>query len=510
MKDEKKRFISVLLSTVIVLGSLLILPLSASAVTEADYKYKVENSSVKITEYIGTDKAVEIPSEIDGKKVTSIGKHAFSEKDITELTIPDGVKKIEDEAFTFCKQLKKVVIPDSVEKIGDAAFEYDEKLCDINIPSNLKEIPYNFIFCTAVGEIKIPDSVKKIASYAFSNTKLKRIEIPDSVTTIGDRAFAYCKKLTYVKLSANIKKIPSEVFRSDSSLESVKIPDSVVSFESAAFYKSGIKIISIGKNVKSISEYAFLKMPNLGGFKVSARNKNYSAENGVLYNKKQDTLLSYPDAKSAERFTVGKKVKEIGRYAFSYSLNLKKVKLSKGVKIIGASAFRESSITGVSFPSTLKTISANAFHSSKLKSVSIPKSVTKINSKAFSNCKSLKTLKFKGSSKLKLSYGIFRYCTALKKVNMPQAKKEYGWTFSGCTSLKKVTFSGKIKTIAFQDFSDCNSLKSVTVPKSVTKIEKEALGYVNDYPRKSFTIKGVKNSAAHKYAKKNKLKFIAV
>ena len=37
---------------------------------------------------------VNIPTEIDGKPVTSIGKHAFSGFSLTEITIPDSVPSI--------------------------------------------------------------------------------------------------------------------------------------------------------------------------------------------------------------------------------------------------------------------------------------------------------------------------------------------------------------------------------------------------------------------------------
>ena len=63
---------------------------SASAETYGDYEYKVlDDGTVEITKYSGTDEKVVIPSTINGKKVTSIGEWAFSDcESFTTITIP--------------------------------------------------------------------------------------------------------------------------------------------------------------------------------------------------------------------------------------------------------------------------------------------------------------------------------------------------------------------------------------------------------------------------------------
>ena len=57
-----------------------------------------------ITEYIRKGRDVVIPSEIDGKSVTSIGNRAFEFCDgLTSITIPRSVKSIGNELFGWCK-----------------------------------------------------------------------------------------------------------------------------------------------------------------------------------------------------------------------------------------------------------------------------------------------------------------------------------------------------------------------------------------------------------------------
>lgn len=53
--------------------------------------------------------SVEIPSEINGIKVTAIGKDAFSYcSHLKKLTIPEGITTIEDHAFGCCTALTNI------------------------------------------------------------------------------------------------------------------------------------------------------------------------------------------------------------------------------------------------------------------------------------------------------------------------------------------------------------------------------------------------------------------
>ncbi|MGN1126431.1 MAG: leucine-rich repeat protein, partial [Ruminococcus sp.] len=88
--------------------------------------------------------------------------------------------------------------------------------------------------------------------------------------------------------------------------------------------------------------------------------------------------------------------------------------------------------------------------------------------------------------------------------------------FDSCDNLQKITIPSNVKTITKGEFWNCPKLKTVTVPKAVTKIGDYSLGYKEndwDYSSekiKGFTIKGKTGSTAHKYAKKNGFKFVAI
>jgi hypothetical protein len=67
----------------------------------------------------------------------SIGANAFSYAGITELFIPEGVKKIGAFAFYGCENLVSVTIPDSVEEIGNYAFGDCPVLATVTMPAHV-------------------------------------------------------------------------------------------------------------------------------------------------------------------------------------------------------------------------------------------------------------------------------------------------------------------------------------------------------------------------------------
>jgi TolB-like protein len=156
---------------------------------------------IAITDYKGTGKDVVIPAKIIRRPVTSIGERAFSENQLTSVTIPDSVTSIGDYAFNG-NDLTSVTIPDSVTSIGDSAFSGND-LTSVIIPDSVTSIgDYAFSY-NKLTSVTIPDSVTSIRDYAFQRNQLTSVIIPDSVTSIGNYAF-YDNDLTSVTMPANV------------------------------------------------------------------------------------------------------------------------------------------------------------------------------------------------------------------------------------------------------------------------------------------------------------------
>lgn len=96
-----------------------------------------------------------------------------------------------------------------------------------------------------------------------------------SVTAIGEGAFQNC-----------------------ASLKTVDLPDSLTAIESNAFAGTGLTSVAIPAAVTTIADGAFAGCTALTGYTVDGGNANYSAADGVLYNKAGTSLLHWPGGKS--------------------------------------------------------------------------------------------------------------------------------------------------------------------------------------------------------------------
>ena len=138
-------------------------------------------------------KAIIIPSEINGIKVTGIATDAFRSKGLTSVVIPNSVTSIGINAF-LSNQLTSVEIPNSVTSIGINAF-YINQLTSVEIPNSVTSIG-NYAFATnKLTSVVIPNSVTSIGLYAFYNNQLTSASVPTS-TVIQANTFPAATVIT--------------------------------------------------------------------------------------------------------------------------------------------------------------------------------------------------------------------------------------------------------------------------------------------------------------------------
>ena len=82
---------------------------------------EITYNSNTVNSYTG---AIDIPAELDGKKVVAIGYRAFASSSITSVTIPSGVTRFGDYAFASCYSLNKMTLRSGViPTVGDWCFD---------------------------------------------------------------------------------------------------------------------------------------------------------------------------------------------------------------------------------------------------------------------------------------------------------------------------------------------------------------------------------------------------
>lgn len=203
--------------------------------------YKVsENGNITITSFDDSVTEVEIPSEIDGCPVTSIGITAFLGKKLTSITIPESITTIERSAFSSCSALESVVLPNSLVTLGEDAFSNCVGLQSVELSGNISSISGSaFRSCTGLKEITIPDGITSIGNQAFDGcTGLKTINFPDSLINISPYAFRECSALESVTIPENVTSISIEAFSYCSSLKEITIMNPECSIGNGAISNS--------------------------------------------------------------------------------------------------------------------------------------------------------------------------------------------------------------------------------------------------------------------------------
>jgi hypothetical protein len=145
------------------------------------------------------------------------------------------------------------------------------------------------------------------------------------------------------------------------------------------------------------------------------------------------------------------------------------------VTCIADYAFYETSLTGVTIPTSVTNIGQSAFlFCSSLTSVTIPGSVSVIGDYAFDSCSSLACATI-ASGVTSIGTGQFADCTSLAGVTIPGSVASIGDSaFNGCTSLTNATIGVGVGSVGEQAFAYCERLPGVTIPGTVASIGEQA------------------------------------
>ena len=463
------------------------------------------DGTLEIDKYVGNDTIFEIPAEIGGKKVTSIGYKAFENRtSLTNATIPDGVTHIDECAFQGCSSLTDIALPDSLTIIDSYAFNNCVMLTSITIPNGVTRIEWaTFYGCSALTDLVLPDSVTYIGYKVFFDCpSLKTVTIPASVTDIGEYAFGY---------------------HDDDNWNLAKI--------------DGFKI-NYTKNTWGhyyAKQNGFSDEPCL----VAELNEDGTT---LKISKYADNDTEYVIPEEID----GKKVTSIGNDAFQGNTSLISVTIPGSIKDIGDNAFSGcSSLESVTISDGVERILYRAFYNcTSLKTVTVPASVTYIDNNAlgyYSDDGGININKIDGFTinYTKYTHGHL-YATANGFTNegylyfnildddTVEIKRYIGndtvyeipaeidgkqvtgitnYAFENRSSLTSVTIPDGVTSISLYAFYNCTSLKTVTVPASVTTIGDYAFGYFDDEYQKTkidgFKINYTKNTAGHRYAFEN-------
>jgi hypothetical protein len=333
----------------------------------------------------------------------------------------------------------------SAEKTGTKLYRYRDY--EYFYRGNSAQI---FDYCGTESKLKIPSKIngRKIIKIGYDddtkffyyepaegwwhygfwyNGYVEEVSLPETVTELGYECFAYCDRLRKVKLGNGIKRLNKREFAQCERLKSLNMPESLEDFCVSSIAGTRIKKVRFGKNLKKFDDEFYAQLESIS---VSKKNKRFSSEKGVLYNKKKTKLIYYPSE-------------------------------------------------------------------SKRKSIKLPDTITELDD---------------------------IYWTKLESITLPKKLKKLKYTaIEDNQKLTQIKFTGKEKiTVEKRAVYNCRKLKTVTIPENVVKIGKKAFGFweyeykkngeyiSEDKKIEGFTIRGKKDSAAYKYAKKYGFSFIEI
>lgn len=290
------------------------------------------------------------------------------------------------------------------------------------------------------GNITIPASidglpVTAIGAHAFGfRTNLTGVTIPDSITNIGPLAFNYCSVLT-----------------------NAIIGESVATIGDGAFAGTRLRSINIPNSVTELGDNVFSGCYSLSSIDVGPLNPNYSSIAGVVFDKAQTLLVTYPPAKGPY-YTIPSSVTSIGDYAFDGVSGLMNVEIPDGVTNIGVRAFADSWLVTLDLPKNLFRIGDWAFSRCRAGSVIIPDTVTVVGSYAFSEGSLTNVVIGKGVTDI--GEGAFQL-NPLTSVNIPESVVRLGYAFSGCAGLTRIDVALQNPSYSSEDGVLFNKPKTV-------------------------------------------------
>ena len=364
-------------------------------------------------------------------------------KALRSITLPDGLSEILPCAFVDCMSLTSLRIPDSVTLLGDQIFDGCSRLESITMPLSAvadNNIKYVLKGCPSIKAVTFSDSGETVdlsAEFLTAcsvllryNGRAKEISVPEGITKLGCGAFAGCDFIESVTIPDGVTEIGDNAFANCKNLRSVRLPDSLVSLGSCAFGNCSALISGIiPTGIRFIGSNPFYGCTSLEKYEINTE-RNFAMNKNTNDNTNNNLLAEQVITK--------------------YTGTEKDIFIPEGVLWIGDGAFKDNK---------------------DIVSVRLPKTLTYLGEEAFSGCTSLREIHMDPRAPFdSIGQGAFKGCTALENLSIGGIEYIGDESFMNCTALRTVIVSGGCEEVGFSAFENCTSLESVILPDSVKEI----------------------------------------
>lgn len=214
-----------------------------------------------------------VPDTYNGKPVVEIADNAF-------------YYRLNNIRYTLQTNISEVVLPETIRKVGKEAFYYLTDIKKVNMPSSLTEIGEDAFWSTGISEVILPDGLKTVGRNAFQYCNdLIKLVIPQSVESISGNAF-YCSSYSGNKILEIICHNPTPIPLSEqfanTTYSKLRIPfGSKDAYYEADywrdFFTKGTVVVGIGEQTLAALEITPAEEMQEGEFTVTINNSNEGA-----------------------------------------------------------------------------------------------------------------------------------------------------------------------------------------------------------------------------------------
>lgn len=376
--------------------------------------------------YRGSSKTPIIPSGVCG-----IGDKVFENSDITGVTIPEGVRYINNGAFKECTSLKSVKFPNSLKRICSVAFSGCTSLSSVTFGSGLKSIEYyGFSDCESLKKVVLPEGLEKLDGAFYECYNLENITFPSSLSEIDPERSAIYDTKWYENIADSAPIYCGGIFLGFK--VGYNTPYKNIKINSTYTVRAGTKTVYM--NECYVDKLTTLNLPDgLKSLTIKSPRNNVNGNYKI-------TKLTVPES--------------VDYVDIEGMSDLKTLKLPTTAKL-GAGCFNYcTEIENLTIPKGNIRLEASLSHCVKLKSITLPSDTMEVDGTIGS-----KNLTSVNLSNVRILRDGFNSCTGLTKVNLPDSLLSIEGAFSGCTNLTTVT-GGKNVRYLDSGFSACPKLKS--------------------------------------------------